>query len=202
MGCAVGQGGETWRTSKGPLSRAKLALDRIAWFFVTPFVVKDDRNEEIKLTEASPAMVAKLLKEGATRDLERKLADKIVQDIEPENPNIATPYRGKRAYLGAVAEFVASSKNSPLEKGCVKKAVCNGLWTNERAAASGYSISPLCALCGAAPDTPHHRLYTCSHPSVVADRERVATRQFLQLARNAARNDPFFIRAIAPDPAH
>eukprot|EP00959_Pyramimonas_sp_CCMP1952_P434020 9088772-Pyramimonas_sp.AAC.1 len=61
---------------------------------------------------------------------------------------------------------MASSKFTPLEKGCIRGLVCQAPWTKVRAADHGYIMPDLlCPLRGKEQDTIFHRLGKCWHES-------------------------------------
>ena len=136
-------------------------------------------------------MISKLLQEGLVRILEREVSSKIVQSLSLAKPDIAAQYAGKRVYTGALLQMLASKKMTPLEKGCLKKACCDAIWTNSRAEAAGYNVSSLCARCGQAEDTVHHRAYVCTDPELESARSKVAAQSFLHVARRASRRTLF-----------
>eukprot|EP00959_Pyramimonas_sp_CCMP1952_P425004 8901955-Pyramimonas_sp.AAC.1 len=51
----------------------------------------------------------------------------------------------------------------------LKCAACDAIWTEKRAKDAGYLSCGRCE-CGQV-DTPHHRIYTCTRPDVLAARE-------------------------------
>ncbi len=48
-----------WRQIRGPLGAAALTAARIGWTFVNPFTIRDHLGAEMRLTNPTPAMVAK-----------------------------------------------------------------------------------------------------------------------------------------------
>ncbi len=65
-----------WTDVRGPLSAAALSARRLGWEFVGPLELQDDRGYRVLLSDASPRMVADLLRDGARRQRERKIAAK------------------------------------------------------------------------------------------------------------------------------
>ena len=80
----------------------------------------------------------------------------------------------------AVSAYLASSKNSAIDKLHARCLATGGYWTRQRLCRAGYDLSPLCPKCGAVPGTVHHRLWKCMDPEVVQTREHHISRAFYQ----------------------
>ena len=180
----------TWRSCSGPLSAARLSLERIGWSMEDFATLTTDMGVKISLTTTSPKLIKRMLHQGVLRSLERSSGQKLGFE--------------NRSCFDVVKAQLRSSKLSPLQKGSLKCFACDGLWTRTRAQAAGYALADddlLCALCGEAPDTIPHRLYECS--AVQDQRLEIVDQDFVRNAL-AARSDQveyqLYTKACFPHP--
>jgi len=161
---------------------------------------------QYELQEYSPKMFNLLLKESATRKLEREVAVSIG----------AEKFSNRRACMDLSRSFLAAKKRSPKESAVVSAACCNALWTRDRLVRSGYELETnLCELCGLQVDTIHHRLYICTDPGAVEARNRVAEKMskdengtwwpknkiIISEAIASGELDPMYLHAVFPHPS-
>ena len=185
----------SWSTSKGPLGNCALSLRRLQWEWPEPFRFVDDLGNADPIPALSPAMWAKRLHDAVQRYHERRHATKLAGN--------EAAFAERRAYVGVAARMTSQHARTldALGKAVVRMAACDCLWSFARADACGYDVDPICALCRAAPDTPHHRFYMCTHPSAISARRQVAPEWFIREASQSSPNDPLFTRLAIPHPA-
>ncbi len=149
-----------WDAIRGPVGAAALTLARIGWSFKSPFVLADAFGDEVVLTTTSPAMLTKLLADAARDECERAVGRMWARQDGK--------FAGRRACIDLAVKAIKCGPQHGLTRvqvGALRAAVCNGVYTHSRAVAEGYDIADECPECGAAGDTPHHRIYCCSATS-------------------------------------
>jgi hypothetical protein len=111
---------------------------------------------------------------------------------------------GKRACVDRIAALVKPSSNilTPLEKGCLLCAACDGVWTKSRAKAAGIADDDVCEMCLMAPDTVFHRVWQCPHEQVVQRRRAFAPDRLIARAHAEGADSALFCRALLEHPAH
>ncbi len=158
------------------------------------FTMVNCNGDEIVLTKNSPALVRHLLVE-ATKDA----AERFVGHRWAESDS---DFEGRRVCPDLAIGFIAKGGGGKLtaqQIGAFRAAACGGIYTRSRAAEAGYDIIDECVHCGAAGDTPHHRVYCCP-----ATREAVLQHVPAWLYAEGGRADPkskFWTTAIGPHPA-
>eukprot|EP00972_Heterocapsa_arctica_P091685 13521991-Heterocapsa_arctica.AAC.1 len=98
-----------------------LSLARIGWDMNGPFALIDDLGVERLMTECSPAMFVKLLRQAVHRSLERKLTS-----------NWSDPdFVGRRACIDHIKPLLSrtSKKLDSKGKAFLKAVVCGATWT-------------------------------------------------------------------------
>ncbi len=129
-----------------------LTLRRMNWRFINPFLLGDDRGNEVPLTHMKPAMVKDLLLDGARRCMERKVGEKWGE----RDPS----FRGRRACVDLALRELGRKRNglTKLELGAYRSATCGALMTFSRAASQGYHFQNRCPLCGVSSKSRRHCL--------------------------------------------
>ena len=147
-----------WSSSRGPLERAALCVRRIGWKIKQWDVWLDHRGVEVPLKQFTPGVLEKRMTAALQRQLELDLAAKRGLPA------------GTRSSYDILRPFVRdrNSKFTSYQKFLVRSFALGGIWTRERARCRGYETDGRCD-CGA-PDTVHHRLFTCMRNDVVAAR--------------------------------
>ena len=189
-----------WRASRGPIAAAALAFKRIGWRWEAPFTMINDFEQTVNITDMAPALMGTLLHEACIRSLERRMMTKF-QDTIPLNEGFEHhEYQGRRVCVDAICSYLASGRNSAIDKVYARCLATDGYWTMDRFCKAGYHVSPLCPKCKAAPDTVHHRLWKCLDPEVVKVRELHIQPAFIQAAQQAPDWSLTFTRGLFVHP--
>ncbi len=158
-----------WQEVRGPIGAAILSLHRIGWQMHSPFILTDDRGEELPLTKVSPAMLSTLLYDAVLRSLERCVGAKLAEGDEE--------YSGRRICIDHVRRQLASDRGITHEgRAAFISVLCGAVMTFSRAVSLGYLVDDICPKCGCRGDTVRHRVWECQHADVVAARNRAAPR--------------------------
>jgi hypothetical protein len=189
-----------WRDSRGPIGGAFLELKRIGWRFAdghsAPFAFVTDLGDTLMLTRLSPAALDIQLSAAYGRVLERRLAVKlgVVSDYGILQTDLRVAYE-------PVVRALESAKAGRIGRGVARAFACNAVWTRERLVrVGGLLLDPTCPLCSSGPDTMWHRLWQCSHPSVV-DCRNALPRGLVQRALAAGPAAPLYARGWMVHPA-
>ena len=118
------------------------------WPWRPAFTLVTDLCDEICLTRISPAGLTAQAHEASERTLARALVRKDPAHVPSSLSRVA--HEPTRALL-------AWRRYTPLQKGCMRAAFCNGVWTQAERHQRGFAESGACALCGER-DSLHHRL--------------------------------------------
>ncbi len=146
----------SWDAVRGPIGAAALTLARIGWRFSSAFELVDAHGDIVQLTTVSPAMLTKLLVSAAQDESERIIGNSWA--------NTDPSFKGRRVCADLAIKAIRNGARNGLDRlqvGALRAAVCGGIYIRSRAAADGYDVTDECAACGAAGDTPHHRIYGC-----------------------------------------
>ena len=180
---------KTMPQARGPLGIAWVECKRIGWSWPSPFVLEDDRGFQWALTKFSPGALRVELEETRRRQLRRQLGQKLSPDAQlPISEDL-------------VASAMCSRQFSGRDKAVIAEWFCDNVWTDGRWQASGYLVSPMCHLCGAAVDTVRHRLLGCQAVQAVEARSKFS-RAFLKDLADLDEDTPPLLRGWAPDPTH
>ncbi len=183
-----------WANTRGPISSMHLALHRVGWKMASPVVLIDHCGDEIMLTRASPALVAKLLQAATLRAMEVSEGERMAT-TDPA-------FSGRRvAFEHVVAQLKTDRKLDAADRAAYKSVVCGALMTFDKAQRMGYLVDNLCPKCRRAPDTVRHRIWRCDHPEVVAVRNSVAPEWLQQEVARRPVEDTFWDTALFPHPA-
>ena len=207
----------SWASLKGPIAAMRLSLLYIDWRMVEPFAMVDDRGQRIVLTENSPALIEKLMREAMQGMHERKLAKEtytngdatfghLLRHVRPDE-EASQQGRGEHTLGGRICADIVrtasagkSRKYTAVEQGCMRAWFCNSIWTRARADAAGFDISPLCPLCGQADDTVWHRLWECTAPQCVSARSEAVPWWLVIKAKQAGPSNMLYAKGIFPHP--
>jgi hypothetical protein len=182
-----------WNQVRGPIGAAILSLHRIGWDMPSPFILRDDRGEDIPLTKVTPAMLAVYLKEATLRALERYVGNKVAVKDEQ--------FRGRRACVDHLRDQLAHDRKLTSEgRAAYLSVLCGAVMTHHRAANSGYLVDDICPKCGCRGDTIHHRVWGCLHPDVVEARNRVAPQWIRDEVARRAATQAFWTSGLIPHP--
>ncbi len=182
-----------WTAVRGPVGAMLLTLHRLGWQMPTPFVLVDDRGEELPLTKVTPTMLADLLREATRRALEHYIGGKLASEDEE--------FRGRRACVDHLARQLATDKRITREgKAAVMSVACNAVMTFSRAVAQGYMVHDICPMCGCAGDTIRHRVWECQHADVVEARRRAAPAWLIDEVRRRPRTQARWTTGVIPHP--
>ena len=158
-----------WNLARGPISAAALELRRLGWSWPRANLFVDDLGEEVHLHQVPPARLSALMAASRNRQLEAALGRKagVVHGVD----------------LGPVKSLLASSGLEARHKAVLRQLATDSVWTCADLARHGYPVSPMCPLCGLAPDTLKHRVWECTHPEVVKIRlDAGGTREVVNMA--------------------
>ena len=134
---------KSWRTCTGPLQAAALSLKRIGWSWSSAFCMGNDLGQEICITDLSPCLLGSMLRAACIRRLER-LAMAKYQDTIPLDEGLDHhEYQGRRLCADAVTAYLASGKNSAVDKVHARCLATGAYWTMDRYCRGGYLASPL-----------------------------------------------------------
>ena len=100
------------------------------------------------------------------------------------------------AYCEHWRTVINYKKLSPLQRNTAMRAAYQCVWTGTALVERGYEVSPLCPLGCGQHDTLFRRVWTCTAPNVVEERNKVASEQLLYTARAAGEEDPLFSRGF------
>ncbi len=182
-----------WDAVKGPVGAAALSLARVGWSFRNAFSLTDAHGEEVLLTVTSPSMLTKMLIDASKDECERAVG----RAWATTDPSFA----GRRVCIDLVAKAIKNGYKdglTPIQIGALRAAVCNGVYTRSRAVADGYEVPDQCPACGARGDTPHHRVYGCSHTKEAV--LRCVPRWVYDEGRRAGPREKFWTTAAFPHP--
>ncbi len=183
-----------WAEVKGPVGAMELTLARIGWHMKSAFVLGDARGDEIALTTNSPALIRFLLTEATKDAAEKVLGARWARD-DPK-------FEGRRICPDVAIKVIRSAGNGRLsaqQLGAYRAAVCGGICTRHRAAASGYLVDDLCTHCGAEGDTVHHRVFCCPHTKAAV--LELVPRWLYEEGGRASPKDGFWSTSLFPHPA-
>ena len=168
----------SWRSSKGPIMRARLSLERIGWSFTSPFTWTDDSGDVLMLARISPQLLLRLLRDATARHHERAASERF-------HTGGAVSFDVARAFITSEA-----SKAGYRERYLAKAAACQALWTNDKFKARGFASDGMCSQCGM-PDSVFHRIWECQSPEVLTARNRIADAQLIEQAMLSDRSFPW-----------
>ncbi len=182
-----------WTAVRGPVGAMLLTLHRLGWQMPSPFVLVDDRGEELPLTKVTPAMLADLLREATRRALENYIGGKLASEDEE--------FRGRRACVDHLSRQLATDKRITREgRAAVMSVACNAVMTYSRAVALGYMVQDICPMCGCAGDTIRHRVWECQHPDAVEARRRAAPDWLIDEVRRRPCTQARWTTGVIPHP--
>ena len=162
----------SWASSKGPLSAVCLELRRLGWDWPEALKFRNDVGEDIVLTEVPPGRIRCLFEESRQRQLCGALAARA---------SASSPSPFACVDPTPVQHILRSRKLNGREKGALKRAFQQAVFTLDRVEAAGYDLpSTLCPLCGQSQDSLHHRIFRCGHPTIAALRAQLAPAELLQ----------------------
>eukprot|EP00973_Karenia_brevis_P082168 11391421-Karenia_brevis.AAC.1 len=143
---------QQWSNIWGPASAVVATKARIGWTVIGPTQWHTHRGE-IDITEACPRAVAQLADEATEKWLWQNVvtADPSVASISP------TPLLDPLVQL--VRPGTSSRDWSPLQQGCLRMAVANGHWPQQRRFEAGLVDTHICQACHAPHGTTYHDLY-------------------------------------------
>jgi hypothetical protein len=183
-----------WAEVRGPVGATALTLARIGWRMDSAFVLANNHGDEISLTTTSPALVRHLLREATLDAAERFIASQWAS---------RDPTFGNRRVCPDVAikliKSACGGRLNAIQLGAYRAAVCNGIFTRQRAAENGYIVDNVCTHCGAVGDTIHHRTFCCPHTKA-AVLEQIP-RWLYEEGGRASPTDLFWSTSIFPHPA-
>ena len=91
--CAAESGNApVFKKCRGPIAKARHALERIRWQACSATTWRDDRGYEIDLMLTAPRLVMLLLKEGVQRHHERAAACKMFPEEAAEDPDLRATF--------------------------------------------------------------------------------------------------------------
>ncbi len=152
---AQAQASQRWCDVRGPVQAAKLSLARLGWSAEDPFTLVDDQGTRHVLSDNSPAFMASALRSSRIRQLERAALG-------------VTDDPGARLFSAVARLFCAhGGPTPPHQQAALMAVLCGAVWPAARLFRHGLADSPICALCGAAPDTIWHRTWECVAGEVV-----------------------------------
>eukprot|EP00959_Pyramimonas_sp_CCMP1952_P116009 2425155-Pyramimonas_sp.AAC.1 len=98
--------GVTWKSSRGPIQRMQMSLNRIGWRSVSALTWLDDTEGVVHLGYNPPALIGQLLQLGTQRHHERVLA------------RLLPPFNGTRVCTEPLARLLCpeSKKLAPRER--------------------------------------------------------------------------------------
>ncbi len=184
------QANAAWRSIKGPLAATALTLARIGWTWPRPFVWKDDRGIEIRVTASTPAALTDLLCEGHRRALERYAGRQRAEQDPAYLP-------GRRICADLAERFLRGALPrdvTPIQRGAYRSCANGAVMTNERAQQGGYMVENICPKCGMHGDSLHHRIYMCKATS--SELERTMPRWLIKEARSAGPSNTFYTSGL------
>ncbi len=182
-----------WDAIRGPVGAAALTLARVGWSFKSAFVLADANGEEVLLTVTPPAMLEKMLVDASKDECERLVARQWAK-VDPS-------FVGRRVCVDLAVKAIRSGVRdglTPMQVGALRASICNGIYTRSRAKAEGYEVVDECPACGAAGDTPHHRVYGCPHTEDAV--LKCVPRWLYDEGRRASPNSRFWVTASFPHP--
>ena len=139
-----------WHSTRGPMDRTAKSLARIRWTVLSPVEWCSDLRQKIHLGHHSPKMIGYMLQEAVQRLHERSDATQL-----------GTAGFGERLSCAIPKALWRSKEGSAQNKHLLKAAVCQALWTRDRAHDGGYlPPSLLCPLCQCL-DSLFHRIWKC-----------------------------------------
>ena len=142
-----------WSEVRGPIDAIRLTLQRLQWTHEGPWNWIDDRGATIDLRQTSPRLMRQLVEDAVRRGLERQVGQRLRAKGWQGIPGAAS--------TAAVNRALAGKHLSSKEKGSLRAVASGSIWPQQRLADQGYETSRLCALCQAADDSIHHRVWVC-----------------------------------------
>ena len=142
-----------WCDVRGPVDAIRLTLQRLRWTWEGPWDWYDDRGATIDLRQVTPRLMRQMIADAVRRGLERQVGQRLRAKQWHGLPGAAS--------AAAVNRVLAGKHLTPKEKGSLRAVVSDSIWPQQRLAEHGYETTRLCALCGAAEDTIHHRVWCC-----------------------------------------
>ncbi len=183
-----------WAEVKGPIGATALTLARLGWRMSSAFTLENSHGDEIALTTTSPAMVRHYLREATLDAAERIVAAQWAEG-DPAFVN-------RRICPDVAVKLIRSAcggRLNAVQLGAYRAAVCGGIYTRQRAERDGYVVDNVCALCGAAGDTIHHRVFCC--PCTKAAVLEQVPRWLYEEGGRARPTDRFWSTSVFPHPA-
>ncbi len=111
-------------------------------------------------------------------------------------------FENRRVCLDHVASRLRGDKQlTASDRATFRSVLCGAVMTHDEAASLGYVVNNVCPLCGAASDTVFHRVWLCTHPEVVAARNKHAPRWLQEEARRRGPCDALYTLALFPNPS-
>ena len=142
-----------WSDVRGPIDAIRLTLRRLRWSWDGPWDWYDDRGATLDLRQISPRLMRQLVEDAVRRGLERKVGDRLRNQGWRDAPGAIS--------AAAVCRVIAGKQLTGKEKGSLKSVVSGSLWPQQRLVSQGYNTTQMCALCGTAEDSVHHRVWCC-----------------------------------------
>ncbi len=179
--------GYKWENVRGPAGAAIMTARRIGWQFVSGLRIADERGSMIDLGTTDPHNVRAAVVR-ATR------ATAMVRASQKEG-------LGETAdgiWVAPVTRALQNKRITPMARAALRRAFTGGNWTRARLMAQGLCADKVCERCGEAHDDDHHRIWECIATEPL--RLKYTTEDMRHGAETAARNHPYWTRAVTLNP--
>ena len=181
-----------WRQVRGPIGAAIMSGRRLGWDMEHAFEWRTDAGVTVRLAQDSPALVKWHIEQSARRSIERRVASSC------GDPLLA----GRRADLSFTLRLLRSKSTKAMcseDKCTLRCAQANALWPRQRQYDAGYDVDPTCQMCGAAPDTVHHRCWCCEWEGATRMRQSIASPELIAKALRSP-DAALYTRGLRPHP--
>ena len=170
---------------RGPLSAMLKSLQQLGWKMLNPFVLRDDKGQELHLAVGPPCVLRRHLQAALQRQHQSELEWKVITKSQVTDAEFEGLRRGGLS-TWITKQFVNTDKHEFQSRRCIAQVATGKYVLAKHMQRYQLDVPGCCPLCSSADDSVYHRVFEC--PALLEQRRKALSEAMLNDALESGRH--------------
>ena len=178
---------------RGPLSAMLKSLQQLGWKMLNPFVLRDDKGQELHLAVGPPCVLRRHLQAALQRQHQSELEWKVITKSQVTDAEFEGLRRGGLS-TWITKRFVNTDKHEFQSRRCIAQVATGKYVLAKHMQRYQLDVPGCCPLCSSADDSVYHRVFEC--PALLEQRRKALSEAMLNDALESGRHSSLYNMAV------